>query len=96
LILFRQRLILFRQRLILFRQRLILFRQRLILFRQRLILFRQRLILFRQRLILRHSIFKPAGDIFSLVYLISRKNLADLKIFSELCNEVAHIYDNSA
>ena len=35
------------------------------------------------------------GDISLLVYLISYKFLADLKNFSELCDEVAHIYDNS-
>ena len=35
------------------------------------------------------------GYISLLVYLISCKFLAYLKSFSELCNEVAHIYDNS-
>ena len=30
-----------------------------------------------------------------LIYLISCKSLADLKNFSELCDEVAHIYDNN-
>ena len=36
-----------------------------------------------------------ARDISLLIYLISCKFLADLKNFSELCDEVAHIYDNS-
>ena len=34
-------------------------------------------------------------DISLLIYIISCKFLADLKNFSELCDEVAHIYDNS-
>ena len=35
------------------------------------------------------------GNISLLVYTISRKLFAYLKDFSEICNEVAHIYDNS-
>ena len=35
------------------------------------------------------------SDISSFVYFIFCKYLADLKDLSELCNEVAHIYDNS-
>ena len=34
-------------------------------------------------------------NIFFLVYLISRKLFAYLKDFSEICNEVVNIYDNS-
>ena len=37
-----------------------------------------------------------AGDISTLVHMIFSKMLAYLKNFSELCNEVVHIYDNSA
>lgn len=36
-----------------------------------------------------------AGDISLLIYLIFCKFLAFLMIFSELCDEMAHIYDNS-
>ena len=35
-----------------------------------------------------------ARDISLLIYLISYKFLVDFKNFSELCDEVVHVYDN--